>query len=257
MKAQLPTVSVITVVYNARDLIEGTIDSVLAQTYPHLEYVIVDGASTDGTLELIGRYADRIDRLVSEPDRGLYDAMNKGLEQATGDFVWYINAGDRIFASDTLERVMEHYRPEVDVLYGEVMLVDDRRRQLGTRSELTVQKLPARLSWRSLRRGMVVCHQGFLARRELAPPYRLDNLTADIEWVIRILQRSRGNVHTQLILAEYLQGGLSKKKHRQFMRDRYAVLRKYYGFLPNLLNHLLIVGRAAWWRIVRMGKDRY
>ncbi|MCB0680677.1 MAG: hypothetical protein KDC32_07015, partial [Saprospiraceae bacterium] len=99
--------------------------------------------------------------------------------------------------------------------------------------------------------------QGFLARRDLAPPYRLDNLTADIEWVIRILQRSRGNVHTQLILAEYLQGGLSKKKHRQFMRDRYAVLRKYYGFLPNLLNHLLIVGRAAWWRIVRMGKDRY
>ena len=97
MKAQLPTVSVITVVYNARDLIEGTIDSVLAQTYPHLEYVIVDGASTDGTLELIGRYADRIDRLVSEPDRGLYDAMNKGLERATGDFVWYINAGDRIF----------------------------------------------------------------------------------------------------------------------------------------------------------------
>lgn len=237
--------SIITVVFNARDLIEGTIQSVLAQTWPQVEYIIVDGASKDGTTEIIRAYGDRISRWVSEPDKGLYDAMSKGLRMATGDFVWFVNAGDRIFAPDTLEQMASLVGLQTDVLYGEVMLVDDARKHLGTRTERTTQKLPKKLHWKSLRRGMVVCHQGFVPRREIAPSFIENNLTADIDWVIRCLQKSRETVHTGLILAEYLEGGISNKRRRQSLRDRYQVLKKHYGFIPNLWNHLIILLRAA------------
>ncbi|MCB0642106.1 MAG: glycosyltransferase, partial [Phaeodactylibacter sp.] len=116
MENKHPKISVITVVYNAVDLLEDTLLSVLNQTYDNIEYVVVDGASTDGTTEIVHRYKDRIDRWVSEPDKGLYNAMNKGLAMATGDFVWFMNAGDHIYSPDTLEKAVQHYTPETDLL---------------------------------------------------------------------------------------------------------------------------------------------
>jgi glycosyltransferase involved in cell wall biosynthesis len=252
-----PSVSIITVVFNARDLLQGTMASVFEQSWPHIEYIVVDGGSSDGTAELIRAQAGRISRWVSEPDKGLYDAMNKGLRMATGDFVWFLNAGDRLFAPDTVERVMLQCTPQTDVLYGEVMLVDDQRRHLGTRSELTAQKLPDRLHWKSLRLGMVVCHQAILVRRSIAPFFIENNLTADIDWVIRSLRQSRQSIATGLILAEYLQGGVSKKRHRRSLSDRYAVLKRHYGFLPNLLGHVWILLRALLHRLRRLGKPHY
>ena len=251
-----PVVTIITVVFNARELLEGTMRRVFDQTYPHIEYIVVDGGSKDGTADLLRRY-EGLSKWVSEPDKGLYDAMNKGLRLATGDFVWYLNAGDCLFRPDVVEKTMALGTAETDVLYGEVMLVDYARRHLGTRSELTPQKLPARLSWKSLRYGMVVCHQAILVRRAIAPFFIENNLTADIDWVICALRKSRQTVHTHLILAEYLQGGLSKQRHRSSLKDRYAVLRKHYGFLPNLLGHVWIIVRGMMHRVKRIGKDRY
>ncbi|RMG86362.1 MAG: glycosyltransferase, partial [Bacteroidetes bacterium] len=213
MQDPLPKISVITVVFNGRDLLKGTMDSVFEQTYPNIEYVVVDGASTDGTTDLIRQHQHQIDRWISEPDRGLYDAMNKGLKMATGDFVWFMNAGDRIFDPKTVEKIVARIRPDTDVLFGEVMLVDDDRRHIGTRSQITTQKLPETLTWKSLRRGMVVCHQGFVARRQIAPFFIEKNLSADIDWVIKCLKNARRVTHTHLLIAEYLMGGLSKKKH--------------------------------------------
>ncbi|MCB9285472.1 MAG: glycosyltransferase [Lewinellaceae bacterium] len=252
-----PSVSIVTVVFNARDLLEGTMRSVFAQTYPNIEYIVIDGGSTDGTAELIRTHSSRIAHWVSEPDRGLYDAMNKGLHKATGDFVWFLNAGDELFSSETVERVLAFGTPQTDILYGEIMLVDGQRRHLGTRSELTAQKLPSRLTWKSLRLGMVVCHQAILVRRSIAPDFIENNLTADVDWVICALRQSRETVHTHLILAEYLQGGLSKKRHRRSLTDRYKVLRKHYGFLENLFAHFLILIRAVWHRLRRIGKPHY
>ncbi|MEM6725896.1 MAG: glycosyltransferase family 2 protein, partial [Bacteroidota bacterium] len=125
------SISVITVVYNGKDLLEGTIKSVINQTYPHIEYVMVDGNSKDGTQEIIQQYADRIDQWISEPDKGLYDAMNKGLRMATGDFVLFMNAGDEFRNPDVLEKVFAKATEKTDVLYGEVMFVIEAREDQG------------------------------------------------------------------------------------------------------------------------------
>lgn len=242
------TISIITVVYNGEDLLEETIKSVLNQTYPNIEYIIVDGQSKDGTLDIIKKYDDRISTWISEPDKGLYDAMSKSLGLATGDFVWFMNAGDHVFASDTVEKMVAKYTPETDVLYGEVMLVNDARQHLGTRTALTTQKLPKSLNYNSLKKGMVVCHQGFLPRRTLTKAYIENNLAADIDWVLNCLKQSRKNTHTELVLAEYLQGGISKQQHQQSLKDRYQVLKKHYGWLPNLWNHFWIILRRVWFR---------
>jgi glycosyltransferase involved in cell wall biosynthesis len=247
-----PLISIITVNFNSGHLLEGTARSVLAQTYPHLEYLIVDGASNDHShliFKLIELTNDKllnakILRWQSEPDKGLYDAMNKGLRLAKGDFVLFLNAGDRLFDPKTLEKAMLLCNPETDVLYGEAMLVTGTRYHLGTRSQLTVQKLPDKLTWESLRMGMTVCHQSFIARKNIAPYYMENNLAADIDWVIEVLKKSRKTIHTRLIISEYLMGGLSKQKHRQSLNDRYEVLKKHYGFWPNLWAHGKIFLRA-------------
>ena len=254
---ETPSVSIITVVFNARDLLEATMQSVFVQSYPNIEYIVIDGGSKDGTRELMRDHADKISHWLSEPDEGIYDAMNKGLRLATGDFVWFLNAGDTLFSADIVERAMQFYTSETDILYGEVMLVDEARLHRGTRSEVTAQKLPENLNWRSLRLGMVVCHQAILVRRRIAPFYIENNLTADIDWVIASLKESRQTTHTHLVLAEYLEGGLSKKRHRRSLMDRYKVLRSHYGFLQNLLAHAVILLRAAWHRIQRLGKAHY
>jgi len=256
IKAQ-PKISIITVVFNGEDLIEGTIRSVINQTYPNIEYVVVDGASKDATLERIQPFKNQIDIFISEPDKGLYDAMNKSMQLATGDFIWFLNCGDHLFANDTVAKMVSHYTEETDVFYGEVMLVDEKRNHVGTRSELSTQKLPDQLTWKSLKRGMVVCHQGFVPRRQLAPAYIENNLSADIEWVIQILKKSRKTTHTNIILAEYLMGGISKKRHKQSLNDRYAILQKHFGRVPNLFNHGMIVLRGFVFKVMRFGKTKY
>lgn len=224
----------------------------LAQTYPHIEYIVVDGGSSDHTLTAIKNAEAanekllnaKIFRWVSEQDNGLYDAMNKGLRMATGDFVWFLNAGDELPTATTVEKIMLQYSPQTDVFFGETMLVTFTRHPLGTRSALTTQKLPKTLTWESLRMGMVVCHQAFIARRAIAPNFIADNLAADIDWVIEVLKKSRQTINTELVLANYLVGGISKQRHRQSLRDRYEVLKKHYGLWPNLWSHLGIVWRA-------------
>ncbi len=231
--------------------------SVFDQTYSNIEYLIIDGNSKDGTQELIKKHEAKITQWISEPDKGLYDAMNKGIKMATGDFLWFMNAGDKIYEKDTLEKMVSAYTPETDVLFGEVMLVNEKREHLGTRTEVTTQKLPKDLNWQSLKHGMCVCHQAFLPKREIAPLYALDNLSADIEWVIRCLKKSRKITATNLILAEYLAGGLSKKRHKEGLKGRYTILQKYYGFVPNLWNHCVIIVRALFHKLERRGKTHY
>ncbi len=251
-----PLISIITVVFNGGYYLRGTAQSVLSQTYPHIEYIIVDGGSTDHTLTTIKLAALRNERLlnakifrwVSERDKGLYDAMNKGLRMATGDFVWFLNAGDELPEPQTVEKMMLQYTPDTDVFFGETTLVTFTRHPLGTRSNLTTQKLPKTLSWESLRMGMVVCHQAFVARRAICPVFMEKNLAADIDWIIEVLKKSRRSTNTNMVLANYLTGGISKQRHRQSLRDRYEVLKKHYGLWPNLWAHARIVLRSFFTR---------
>lgn len=254
-----PVLSVVTVVFNGAALLPGTVESVLAQTYPHIEYLLIDGGSTDGTADLIQEYAARYPHLrwISERDRGLYDAMNKGLRLATGDFVQFLNCGDHLHAPDTVARMLAQVGPDTDVLYGETLLVNDARQPAGTMSELSTRRLPEQLTWRSFLGGMLVVHQSFVPRRSLAPEYILGNLCADYDWCIRILKQARSTQNVHLVVTNYLMGGLSKQRHRQSLRDRFEVMRHHYGLPLTLLAHAWIVLRAAWWRVARRGQARY
>ncbi|MEG1186998.1 MAG: glycosyltransferase family 2 protein, partial [Bacteroidales bacterium] len=129
-----PRFSIITITYNAEKTLEPTIRSILEQDYPNIEYIIIDGASKDGTLKLIDRFRDRIAKVVSEPDKGLYDAMNKGLQHATGDYVWFINAGDALHSPFTVRRITEKIGDTMpDIIYGETALVNQERTFIGMR----------------------------------------------------------------------------------------------------------------------------
>ena len=117
-----PTFSIITITYNAVRLVEQTLLNVLSQSYPNIEYIVIDGGSTDGTVDIIRRYESGLAYWVSEPDKGIYDAMNKGLQKATGDYVWFINAGDTLCSSDTVQSVVSKLQKRKalpDIIYGE------------------------------------------------------------------------------------------------------------------------------------------
>src|ERR1700741_2610648 len=148
-----PKLSVITVVFNNLRDIERTMLSVLNQTYPNIEYIVIDGLSNDGTLDIIRKYRDRI-KLVSEKDNGIYDAMNKGLNMATGDYVLFMNSGDEIYATDTVSKVFATTE-DADIYYGETEMINDDGEILGQRRH----KAPEKFTWRSFKYGMSVSHQ--------------------------------------------------------------------------------------------------
>ena len=234
--------------------------SVVNQTFTNYEYIIIDGNSKDKTFAIVQDFQQKYPlsiSAISEPDKGLYDAMNKGLSRARGEFVLFLNAGDHLFEATTLEKLAHMTSPTTDILFGETMLVNEHRAHIGTRTALTVQKLPERLTWQSMRLGMVVCHQSFLVRRKLAPQYIERNLAADIDWVIKCLKKSNNQTNTHTIISAYLMGGVSKTRHRQSLKDRYEVLKTHFGWLPNLLNHGVIVVRALIFKWKNKGKQTY
>ncbi len=251
-----PFLSIVTVCYNAASVLEGTIQSVIDQICDDYEYIVIDGASKDDTLNIIDEYSEHITKWITEPDKGIYDAMNKGLELASGRYVWFLNAGDRAYDERVVER-LKAVDGDCDVLYGEVMIVDDDRRHLGTRSEITVHQLPSHLSRRDMRRGMIVCHQGLIPKLDITPSFILQNLSADIDWAIRLLDKAKKTHKTDFIIAEYLAGGVSKKKWKKSLKDRFAILRNHFGLASTIFNHVAIVGRALVHNIRRRGKNKY
>ena len=240
-----PKFSVITVCYNAQATIEDTIQSVIAQTYHHVEYIIVDGASKDRTLSIVNRYRDRIATVVSEPDKGLYDAMNKGLRLATGDYVCFLNAGDSFHEDDTLQQMVHTLRELTelpDVLYGETELVDAE----GHFVRMRRLQAPEHLTWRSFRQGMLVCHQAFFAKRTLAEPYDLRyRFSADFDWCIRIMKKSKVLHNTHLTLIDYLEEGMTTRNHKASLHERFRIMAKHYGWLSTVAHHAWFVVRAV------------
>ena len=197
-------------------------------------------ASKDGTVALARQY-DCVTRIISEPDRGLYDAMNKGIKAATGEYLVFLNAGDSLYAPDTLNKLHDFIgenRP--DILYGETAIVDSDRRFIAMRR----LKTPEKLSWKSFRMGMLVCHQAFIVRRELAPLYDLSyRFSADFDWCIRCMKKARTIANTHLTLINYLNEGVTTRNHKASLKERYRIMVKYYGFISVSLLHLWFAAR--------------
>lgn len=236
--------SVITVTYNAEKTLERTLKSVSGQTYPYVEHIVVDGKSEDHTVSLIQKYGNSALKWVSEPDKGLYDAMNKAVTMTTGDYLCFLNAGDTFYTDDTVERMMNSFgaASPPDIMYGETAIVDDSGKFLFMR-RLSV---PETLSWKSFKQGMVVCHQAFIVKKTIFEPYSLDyRFSADVDWCIRMMKKSRRIHNTHLTLINYLNEGVTTANRKASLKERYRIMVKHYGQVSTFLHHLWFAFRAV------------
>lgn len=242
-------ISIITVTYNAASVLKRTLDSVKAQSWQQIEHLIIDGASKDETISMAETYKAQCPYevvILSEPDKGLYDAMNKGLRLATGDYLVFLNAGDTLHAADTLETIVRSAQPLPGVLYGDTAITDEQ----GNFLHLRRLRPPKKLTWKSFRQGMLVCHQAFYALTDIAkdlpydPRYRY---SADVDWCIRVMKEAQKRqlplVNTQAILADYQEEGQTTIHHRDSLKERFDVMRRHYGLFTTVIMHVWFVFR--------------
>lgn len=237
-----PLFSIITVTYNASATLPYTLKSVAEQTCKLYEYIVIDGASTDETVSLANKSGIIPMKVISERDNGLYDAMNKGLGIAKGDYVIFLNAGDAFHSPSTLQliadTVMDNDYP--GIVYGQTQIVNSSRRRIGDR-HLTA---PAVLTLDDFKEGMVVCHQAFIVLRKLVDNYDTRfKYSADYDWCIRCLQRSHRNCYIDRILIDYLDEGVTTANFKTSLMERFRIMSFYFGFFPTMFRHIKFLFR--------------
>jgi glycosyltransferase involved in cell wall biosynthesis len=260
-----PLVTVITVVLNGKKHLEQTIRSVLDQSYDNIEYLIIDGGSTDGTLEIIKKYEDQIDYWVSERDRGIYDAMNKGIALARGNLIALLNADD-YYEKDGVAAAVTAYRRHraPGIYFGHTYLIQD---DLGLRYEY-----PAR---RDHWRGMGFCHPAMFAHRKVYQDignYDLDyRLASDYDFILRALHRKIDFIPVEAFIVNYRNTGLSASNLAGSLGEIGKINRKHFGFFSLahfkflaayaksmlLISLQTIIGKVAGERTLTKLKARY
>nr|WP_198001791.1 glycosyltransferase family 2 protein [Sulfurihydrogenibium yellowstonense] len=207
----LPLITVITVVYNGAKYLEDTIKSVINQTYPNVEYIIIDGGSTDGTIDIIKKYEDYIDYWVSEPDRGIYDAMNKGIDLVTGEWINFMNAGDKFFNDNTIFFIYQNVKSfdsNYDIVYGKAGVIDEKRELVS------IQGLNERESFRKLKKYMSIPHQSTFYRLEFFKKIGKYDDNLKLAGDYEILLRNYKNLQVRFIdsiLSLMLSNGIAAK----------------------------------------------
>lgn len=243
-----PLISLITVTFNAADTISKTLESIQQQNYKDFEHLVIDGASGDNTLDIIKKYNLPQTIVVSEPDKGLYDAMNKGLRRAKGKYVLFLNAGDSFHSSETLARYADACTLNRDIIYGETDIVNDKGEKISDR-HLSV---PGILTKKSFLNGMLICHQAFMVKKSLAPEYDLAyRLSSDYDWTIKCIASSNPdncmNLHEVTI--DFLSDGMSDKNKWASLKERFIIMKRHYGLIPTIYKHISFIPRA-----IRRGK---
>ncbi len=235
-----PKISIITVVFNASELLEDTILNISGLEYSNKEYIIIDGGSSDGTVDIILRHSNLVDKWISEPDQGLYHAMNKGLMLADGDYLWFINAGDKVFSPQILKNIFNEPTGLCDIYYGDTMIIDRDGNEIGMRR----LKPPDRLSYKNMINGMVVCHQSVLVKKSIAPAFDISfRIASDYKWLLESLKKSEKICNTKMILTYFLEGGINKKNIIKSLKERSRIMIKEFGFVPVFFRHFVIAVR--------------
>lgn len=248
-----PLISIITVTYNAEKVLEPTLRSVAGQTFRDFEHIIVDGASSDATLALATSFQTPEMQIHSKPDKGIYHGMNRGLMYAKGKYVIFLNAGDRFANNETLRRYAEAATQAPDILYGDTMIVNEEGEILRPRH----LQAPSILTHRSFLKGMLICHQAFMVRRDLAPEYSHTlRLSADYEWCLNCIARSKvtKRVNLNTVTIHYLDNGVSEKKKLASLKERFDVMRRHYGLGAALKAHIGFIPRVIKRKISRPHK---
>ncbi|MBI1222638.1 MAG: glycosyltransferase [Bacteroidetes bacterium] len=229
-----PKLSIITVTFNAETFIESTIQSIAEQSFTDREYLVVDGLSRDKTCDILKRYPETVTRFISEKDAGLYDAMNKAIHMAQGEYIMFLNAGDLFYNKDSLSKAFEQANDE-DIIYGDTAIIDTDYQYVGMRH----LRPPANLNWKSFKNGMVVCHQSIIAKRTITPDYDLHyRVAADIDWAIRLTKSAKTFHFYKEPLIKFMQDGISTQYRSLGLKERYQVQKKYYGSLSTFLNNV-------------------
>jgi glycosyltransferase involved in cell wall biosynthesis len=225
--------SIVTVVYNSENLIESTIKSVINQNFDKYEYIIIDGKSTDNTLKIVQKYKKNIDLILSEPDRGIYDAMNKSLQYVKGEFVLFLNSGDTLYDINTLKKVAAYYKRDnnLEYIYGAAEYLYDK---------YSIIFIP---DFNSIRYGISPCHQASYVKTDLLKTLKFNTnykSAADFDFFLRIYTKKPPikYLQTKGILVKYLSGGFSADKKRSYSEIAQSLkinlpLIYYYIFVLN------------------------
>jgi glycosyltransferase involved in cell wall biosynthesis len=229
-------ISIITVVYNAEKFIEETINSVISQSYENIEFLIVDGKSTDKTLEIIDKYRNDISAVISESDSGIYDAMNKGMGLASGDFVTFLNAGDSYVDKETVKNIFEKVGDDIDVVYGDyIAILNDKE----------VYKKARPFIRESLYKYVTatVCHQAIFVKREISPNYNLSYiLKGELDWYFNILKAKPIKFeYISVPVVFYKRGGVGEQKYFLNLKEIMGVIYKNGGVFGLLKAHRFFI----------------
>ncbi|WP_281298251.1 glycosyltransferase family 2 protein [Flavobacterium limnophilum] len=225
-------VSIITVCYNRKETIEQSIQSVLGQDYPQIEYIVVDGASTDGTTEIIEKYSDKISQYISEPDQGMYDAINKGLAMATGDVVGLMHSDDEFYDRSVVSKIVEAFKksPNSDAIYGDGVYVSNDDEQ-----KLIRNRIGGAYDFNKIKSGWLPLHPTVYIKKSIIEKYGYYNLdftiASDTEFLLRYLFKHKINIsYLHHYVVKMRMGGMSTSYKRAFevLREDYRIY-KYHG----------------------------
>jgi glycosyltransferase involved in cell wall biosynthesis len=218
-------ITIITVCLNSENYIEKTIQSVLTQTYPNIEYIVIDGNSSDNTLSIINKYRAEIDIIISEKDAGIYDAMNKGVSLSTGDIIYFLNSGDRLYNNTIVEQVVNIFigKPEYSMVYGDLIFYSDKEEKYITNN----------------RKGDLVdflihgtSHQSLFVRKKLFETVGLFNtnftILADKDWLLRsIIGKRLPILYMGMPMSYFLAGGISCQYRNEYFFEDSRIIRDY------------------------------
>lgn len=238
-----PLISIITITFNAAEQLPPTMESVAAQTCREFEHIIIDGASKDSTLQVARELARHPLRILSEPDKGLYDAMNKGLRMAQGDYVLFLNAGDAFHDNKVLSEYAEAAKRNADIIYADTVIVGADRKFISKRH----LSAPELLTFQSFSKGMLVCHQAFMVKRSLAPLYDTSyRFSADYDWTVKCLRKSKPGkcINLHRVAIDYLSDGMTDNNKIKSLRERFDIMCRHYGTAATLAKHISFIGRA-------------
>lgn len=238
-----PLISIITVTFNAGNVIEKTLLSLKEQTFKDFEHLVIDGKSKDDTVKKIKDFGLPRTSVLSEPDKGLYDAMNKGLSWAKGRYILFLNAGDAFHSAATLQEYARCAAENPHIIYGDTDIVDKEGRFIAPRH----LEAPPLLTKKSFLNGMLVCHQAFMVRKDIVPQFDLRyRFSADYDWCVKCIGKStpETSINLNQVTIDYLSDGLSDKNKWKSLRERFRIMAHHYGLPLTVFRHLSFISRA-------------
>ncbi len=247
-----PLLSIITVTFNASATLPATLNSITSQQGCtegiDYEWIIMDGASSDDTCSIASSSSINA-QIYSEPDKGIYDAMNKGIHRSAGQYLMFLNAGDRLHSSTTIADICHTIRncDMPDIVYGQTNLVDSNGIYIAPRH----LSAPRHLTFKSFAQGMLVCHQAFIPKKTIVPEYDLRyRFSADYDWCIKCIRNAHSSMLIPDVLIDYLLEGTTTANRKASLKERFNIMCRYYGTIPTLWRHIAFIPRFLKQRLI-------